>query len=180
MLVHGAYADGSSWGAVIPLLQAAGMNVTAVQNPLTALADDVAATKRALALQDGPLILAGHSYAGTVIGEAGVDPRVAGLVYVAARAPDAGEDYPALTRRFPDAARLGRPDSCRRLRATERGRVPARLRQWRRSGARPRALCRAGPHFGLAVRRPHHPGGVAQQAELLRGVAERPHHQPGP
>jgi pimeloyl-ACP methyl ester carboxylesterase len=101
VLVHGAYADGSSWSAVIPLLQAAGLRVTAVQNPLTALADDVAATRRAIALQDGPTVLAGHSYAGTVISEAGVDPKVAALVYVAARAPDAGEDYVALTRRFP-------------------------------------------------------------------------------
>jgi len=103
VLVHGAYADGSSWSAVIPLLQAAGLAVTAVQNPLTALADDVAATRRAIALQDGPTVLVGHSYAGTVISEAGVDPKVASLVYVAARAPDAGEDYVALTRRFPTA-----------------------------------------------------------------------------
>jgi len=76
VLVHGAYADGSSWSAVIPLLQAAGMRVTAIQNPLTSLADDVAATRRALAMQDGPVILAGHSYAGMVISEAGVDPKV--------------------------------------------------------------------------------------------------------
>ena len=108
VLVHGAYADGSSWSAVIPLLQAAGMKVTAVQNPLTSLPDDVAATRRALALQDGPVVLAGHSYAGTVITEAGIDPKVAALVYVAARAPDAGEDYPALTKNFPTApASLG-------------------------------------------------------------------------
>jgi len=101
VLVHGAYADGSSWSAVIPLLQAAGMQVTAVQNPLTSLTDDVAATRRAIARQDGPTILVGHSYAGTVISEAGVDPKVAALVYVAARAPDAGEDYGALAGRFP-------------------------------------------------------------------------------
>jgi pimeloyl-ACP methyl ester carboxylesterase len=103
VLVHGAYADGSSWSAVIPLLQAAGMRVTAVQNPLTSLADDAAATRRALALQDGPTVLVGHSYAGTVVSETGVDPKVAALVYVAARAPDAGEDYAALTTRFPAA-----------------------------------------------------------------------------
>ena len=103
VLVHGAYADGSSWSEVIPLLQAAGMNVTAVQNPLTSLADDVAAAARAIARQDGPTVLVGHSYAGTVISEAGVDPKVAALVYVAARAPDAGEDYVALTQRFPAA-----------------------------------------------------------------------------
>src|SRR4029450_9161493 len=77
VLVHGAFADGSSWSRVIPLLQAKGYNVTAVQNPLTSLADDVAATQRALALQDGPVILVGHSWAGVVITEVGMDPKVA-------------------------------------------------------------------------------------------------------
>ncbi|MBY3321531.1 alpha/beta fold hydrolase [Rhizobium laguerreae] len=101
VLVHGAYADGSSWSKVIPLLQKAGLRVTSVQNPLTSFADDVAATKRALALQDGPTVLVGHSYAGMVISETGVDPKVSALVYLAARAPDAGEDYPALTAKFP-------------------------------------------------------------------------------
>ena len=74
VLVHGAFADGSSWAKVIPILQAKGYNVTAVQNPLTSLADDVAATNRALAQQDGPVILVGHSWAGVVITEAGMDP----------------------------------------------------------------------------------------------------------
>lgn len=101
VLVHGAYADGSSWAAVIERLQSEGLTVTAVQNPLTSLADDVAFTRRILALQDGPTILAGHSFAGTVITEAGVDPHVVGLVYVAARAPDGGEDYGALAQGFP-------------------------------------------------------------------------------
>ena len=101
VLVHGAYADGSSWSEVIARLQAAGVTATAVQNPLGSLADDVAHTRRILAIQDGPTILAGHSFAGTVITEAGTDPVVVGLVYVAARAPDAGEDYAALAKRFP-------------------------------------------------------------------------------
>lgn len=101
VLVHGAYADGSSWSKVIPLLQKAGLHVTSVQNPLTSFADDVAATKRALALQDGPTVLVGHSYAGMVISQTGVDPKVSALVYVAARAPDASEDYPALAAKFP-------------------------------------------------------------------------------
>jgi pimeloyl-ACP methyl ester carboxylesterase len=101
VLVHGAWADGSSWGEVIPRLQAAGLNVTAVQNPLTSLADSVAATRRALALQDGPTVLAAHSWAGTVISETGTDPKVAALVYVAARAPDADEDFVALSGKFP-------------------------------------------------------------------------------
>jgi pimeloyl-ACP methyl ester carboxylesterase len=101
VLVHGAYADGSSWAKVIPLLQAAGMNVTAVQNPLSSLADDVAATKVALARQNGPTILVAHSFGGTVISQAGLDPKVTGLVYVAARAPEAGEDFAALSAKFP-------------------------------------------------------------------------------
>ena len=101
VLVHGAYADGSSWSEVIKLLHGAGITVTAVQNPLISLADDVAHTRRVLAQQPGPVILAGHSFAGTVITEAGTHPAVAALVYVAARAPDAGEDYGALGGRFP-------------------------------------------------------------------------------
>ena len=91
VLVHGAFADGTSWSKVIPLLEAKGYHVVAVQNPLTSLADDVAATKRAIALQDGPVILVGHSWGGAVITQAGDDPKVAGLVFVAAYAPDAGQ-----------------------------------------------------------------------------------------
>jgi pimeloyl-ACP methyl ester carboxylesterase len=101
VLVHGLYADGSSWIEVIPYLQRAGLQVTAVQNPLTSLAEDVAATRRVLALQDGPTVLVGHSFAGTIISEAGNDPKVSALVYVAARAPDAGEDFGALAAKFP-------------------------------------------------------------------------------
>lgn len=101
VLVHGAWADGSSWTEVIPFLQAAGLKVTAVQNPLTSVADDVAAARRALALQDGPTVLVGHSYAGTVISEAGADAKVTALVYVASHAADAGEDFPSVTAKFP-------------------------------------------------------------------------------
>src|SRR5436190_19167321 len=101
VLVHGAWADGSSWAAVIPYLQAAGLKVTAVQNPLTSLSDSVAATRRALALQDGPTVLVAHSWGGTVISETGTDPKVSALVYVAARGPDAGEDFVALSGKFP-------------------------------------------------------------------------------
>ena len=109
VLVHGAWADGSSWAQVIPKLQAAGLHVTAVQNPLTSLADSVAATRRALAQQDGPTVLVAHSWGGTVISEVGTDPKVTGLVYVAARAPDAGEDFVALSQKV-----SGRPGARRR------------------------------------------------------------------
>jgi pimeloyl-ACP methyl ester carboxylesterase len=91
VLVHGAFADGTSWSKIIPLLEAEGYNVVAVQNPLTSLADDVAATKRIIALQDGPVVLVGHSWGGAVITQAGDDPNVAALVYVAAYAPEAGQ-----------------------------------------------------------------------------------------
>src|SRR5580704_11696415 len=101
VLVHGAYADGSCWSEVVGRLQRAGLNATAVQNPLTSLADDVAATHRILALQDGPTVLVGHSWSGMVISETGIDPKVAALVYVAARAPDANEDFVALSGKFP-------------------------------------------------------------------------------
>jgi pimeloyl-ACP methyl ester carboxylesterase len=109
VLVHGAFADGSSWAKVIPILQAKGYNVTAVQNPLTSLADDVAATKRALAQQDGPVILVGHSWAGFVITEAGMDPKVVGLVYIAAFAPDQGETAGELGKAYPPPPALAAP-----------------------------------------------------------------------
>jgi pimeloyl-ACP methyl ester carboxylesterase len=101
VLVHGSWADGSSWSDVISRLQTAGLHVTAVQNPLTSLADAAAATRRVLALQNGPTVLVGHSWAGTVVSETGTDPKVTSLVYVAARAPDAGEDFVALSGKFP-------------------------------------------------------------------------------
>lgn len=100
VLAHGLYADGSSWSEVIGRLQAEGLNVTSVQNPLTRLSDAVASVERVLARQDGPTVLAGHSFAGTIISEAGMHPNVSALVYVAARAPDAGEDYAALAGSF--------------------------------------------------------------------------------
>lgn len=123
VLVHGAFADGSSWAKVIPRLEKAGLHVIAVQNPLTSFADDVAATKRAIAWQDGPVILVGHSWAGVVITEAGMDPKVAGLVYVAAFAPDVGERVSDLGKDFPPppgSAEL-RPDADGYLTLTTKG-----------------------------------------------------------
>jgi pimeloyl-ACP methyl ester carboxylesterase len=101
VLVHGAWADGSSWSKVIPLLQAKGFHAVAVQNPLSSIADDVASTMRMINAQDGPVLLVGHSYGGAVITEAGTNPKVAGLVYVAAFAPDIGETLSELAKRFP-------------------------------------------------------------------------------
>jgi pimeloyl-ACP methyl ester carboxylesterase len=123
VFVHGAWADGSSWSKVIPLLEAKGLHVVAVQNPLTSLADDVAAATRAIALQDGPVILVGHSYGGAVITEAGNDPKVAGLVFVAAFAPGDGESVASISKPYP-AAPLGgelRPDAQGFLSVTPKG-----------------------------------------------------------
>jgi len=109
VLVHGAFADGSSWNKVIPLLQAQGLKVVAVQNPLTSLEDDVAATKRAIDAQAGPVVLVGHSWGGTVITEAGNDAKVKALVYVAAFAPGVGEDTADGGKGFPPPPGLAHP-----------------------------------------------------------------------
>jgi pimeloyl-ACP methyl ester carboxylesterase len=122
LLIHGAWADGSSWSKIIPLLEAQGLHVVAVQIPLTSFADDVSATQRAIALEDGPVLLVGHSYGGAVITEAGNDPKVAGLVYVSAVAPDKGESAFGLITSVPTPidAEL-RPDKSGFLKLTPKG-----------------------------------------------------------
>jgi pimeloyl-ACP methyl ester carboxylesterase len=104
VLVHGGFVDGSGWEGVYRILKKDGHNVSIVQNPTISLKDDVAATKRILATQDGPVILVGHSYGGAVITEAGNDPKVAGLVYITAFAPDKGESVEALIKNPPPGA----------------------------------------------------------------------------
>jgi pimeloyl-ACP methyl ester carboxylesterase len=96
VLVHGGFADGSGWEGVYKILKGAGCTVAVAQNPTLSLEDDVAVTKRLIAAQDGPVVLVGHSYGGAVVTEAGTDPNVAGLVYIAAFAPDAGESVNSL------------------------------------------------------------------------------------
>jgi pimeloyl-ACP methyl ester carboxylesterase len=107
VLVHGAWADGSSWSKLIPLLQAKGLHVVAVQNPLSSIAEDVASTNRLINAQDGPVLLIGHSYGGAVITEAGNNPKVAGLVYVAAFAPEEGETLGGMAQKFPATPTFG-------------------------------------------------------------------------
>src|ERR1700739_832420 len=108
VLVHGAWADGSGWKVVYDILVKDGYNVSIVQEPETSFKEDVATTKRTLALQDGPCILVAHSYGGAVITEAGTDPSVVGLVYVAAHMPDSGEKESEDGKRFPsDLAKSG-------------------------------------------------------------------------
>jgi len=123
ILVHGAWADGSSWAKVIPLLQARGLRVTAVQLPLNSLEADVATVRRAIALEDGAIVLVGHSYGGVIITEAGNDPKVVGLAYIAAFAPDVGESSGSLGASV-EPARMGaeiRPDNEGFLKLTESG-----------------------------------------------------------
>ena len=123
VLVHGAFADGSSYSKIIPLLEAKGYHVVAVQNPLTSLPDDVAATKRAIAQQDGPVLLVGHSWGGAVISEAGNDLKVAGLVFLAAWALDAGQAAGELGQGLPAAPGMKelRPDAAGFASLTRKG-----------------------------------------------------------
>ena len=107
VLVHGAWADGSSWSKIIPLLQAKGLHVACAQNPLSSIADDVAATNRIIDAQDGPVLLVGHSYGGAVITVAGDNPKVSGLVYVAAFAPDEGETLGGMAQPYGTTPGLG-------------------------------------------------------------------------
>lgn len=107
VLVHGAFADGSSWDKVIPLLKAAGLKVIAVQNPLDSLAGDVAVTNRAIASADGPVVLVGHSWGGAVITEAGLNEKVQSLVYVAAYAPAEGQSVLDTVKGYPDTSGRG-------------------------------------------------------------------------
>lgn len=104
VLVHGGFVDGSGWSAVYEILLAQGHEVSVVQNPTLSLADDVAVTRRAIAAARGPVLLVGHSYGGVVITEAGNDPKVSGLVYIAAFAPDAGESVSSLIANPPPGA----------------------------------------------------------------------------
>jgi pimeloyl-ACP methyl ester carboxylesterase len=123
LFVHGAWANSSAWEKVLPLIDAAGLTGTAVSLSLTSLTDDVATVKRAIALIDGPLLLVGHSYGGAVITEAGSDPKVAGLVYVAAFAPDVGESAASLGAGGPPTRLLEvvRPDEQHFFKLTREG-----------------------------------------------------------
>ena len=127
VLIHGGFVDGSGWEGVYNILKSDGFNVAIVQNPTTSLADDVAFTKRVIAAQPGKTLLVGHSYGGAVITEASTDPNVAGLVYVAAFAPDKGESVASLIKDpAPGAAGAAHPAAARRLPAAGRRSSPRR------------------------------------------------------
>ena len=178
VLVHGLFADGSCWTEVIPQLQAAGLNVTAVQNPLTTLPEAVASALRVLARQDGPTVLVGHSFSGMIVTDAGVHPNVSALVYVAARAPDAGEDYTALAKTFPTP-----PATAGIVFDGVEGRLSeeAFLRDF--AGDLPESEGKGALRGAVAVPEgsshgQDHTRGMALKAELVRCVDRRSHDQP--
>ncbi len=168
ILVHGAWADGSSWSKVIPLLLARGLRVTAAQLALTSLKDDVATVKRALALEDGPTVLVGHSYGGVVITEAGNDPKVSALVYIAAFAPDAGQSVGSLgasAEPAPMAAEV-RPDA--------QGFLKERLRSRPQPDGKGRPVRRAGTDGGRRLRGKRVGRGLEDETELVPGRESGP------
>ena len=172
VLVHGAWADGSSWSKVIPLLQDKGFNVTAAQIPLTSIEDDVAITKRLLATQNGPTVLVGHSYGGIVVSGAGNgSPNVKALVYIAAFALDEGESIEALgkSRPAPAGAAQIRPDANGFLRINREGSrrllLPTSTRFKRASW--PRCKSRSAL-FPLPEKRARPPGRIFRPGTWLR------------
>ena len=180
VLVHGLFADGSCWTEVIARLQAAGLNATAVQNPLTTLPEAVAAAERVLARQDGPTVLVGHSFSGMIVTEAGMHPNVSALVYVAARAPDAGEDYTALAKTYPTP-----PASAGIVFDGDEGRLSeqAFLRDF--AGDLPEAKAKVLYAVAAAIpegaaHRQDHERGLAIETELLCRFHRRPDHQSRP
>ena len=168
VLVHGGFVDGSGWESGYQILKEDGYNVSIVQNPTISLEDDVAVTRRILAAQDGPAILVGHSYGGAVITEAGNDPKVAGLVYITAFAPDKGESVATLIQG--SAARRARTAdiaAAGRLSVPRQGEVP-RLLRGRRGRGKSRVHGRLPSPMGRGgSRRQDQRTGVEGQAELV-------------
>jgi len=178
VLVHGAFADDSSWSKVVPLLKAKGFHVTTAGNPLTSFADDVAAAKRAIAAQDGPTVLVGHSYGGVVITEAGNDPKVVSLVYVAAFAPDAGQSIGEISQAFakPAGADQVQPQPGGFLLLSQKG-----IEEDFAQDLRP-AEGSSGHHATQNVRshlrRQADRGCLACEAHVVRRVEQRSHDRP--
>jgi pimeloyl-ACP methyl ester carboxylesterase len=180
VLVHGAWADGSGWKGVYDILVKDGYNVSIVQEPETSFQDDVTAVKRILALQDGPSILVGHSYGGAVITEAGTDPSVAGLVYIAAHMPDSGEKESDDGKRFPsDLAKSGA------IKKTPDGFTyidPAQFHEYFAadlSAEQAAFMARSQVQLCGQFLSDDHGGCLENQTELDAGGGKRSNHQPG-
>ena len=173
VLIHGAWADGSSWAEVIPRLQAAGLKVTAVQNPLTTLADSVAATRRALALQDGPTVLVAHSWGGTVLSEVGIDPQGHGACLCRGAGTRCRGRFRRAFRQVSSWASAGGHPGTRRFHHNFRGGVSSIFRERCRPHESRSALCRPGAHGRLSVRRTNHSGCLALQTIMVCGLETR-------
>src|ERR1700690_3146662 len=178
VFVHGLFADGSCWTEVIAHLQARGLNCTSVQNPLTTLPEAVASAQMVLDRQDGPTVFVGHSFSGMILTEAGVHPKVSALVYVAARAPDAGEDYTALAKTYPTP-----PASAGIVFDGDEGRLSEKAFLSDFAGDLPEAKAKVlyavqwpFQKALLAGKTTH----AAWRSELLCGINGRPHDQSGP
>ena len=173
VLVHGAFADGSSWDKVIPLLEARGLKVVAVQNPLTSLADDAASVKRVIDAQSGPVILVGHSWSGTVITGVGGDDKVAALVFVAAFAPDVGESTADLGKNGPPppGATSIRPDPAGYLYLTPEGVAKDFAQDLPATQTRVMAVTQ-GPTLRQGLRREGYESGLAEQALVVHRGGE--------
>ncbi len=167
VLVHGAFVDGSTWRGVYDMLKQDGYNVAVVQNPTLSLEGDAAATRRIIDAQDGPVVLVGHSYGGAVITEAGTDPKVAALVYIAAVAPDEGESANTILpiRRTNQSCRR-KTASCSRIgRSFPRRSTPTSSPSWPRSWPTRRSLRAWAPETG---RSPNPPGGSSRAGTWSR------------
>ena len=177
VLVHGLFADGSCWSEVIARLQPKGLQVTSVQNPLTTLPAGVEAAQRALALQPGPTVLVGHSFSGMIVTEAGIDPKVSALVYVAAARARCRRGLHDACKALSNAAGLGRNCLVRRLGQAERGGFPARLRRRPACGQGSRSLRRSGAIRANIAGRQDDTRGMAFQAKLVCRLHGRPDNQ---
>ena len=180
VFVHGLFADGSCWSKVIARLQQKGVNCTSAQNPLTSLHEASETARRAIVAQPGPTVLVGHSFSGMIVSEIGVDPKVSALVYVAARAPDAGEGLYGAGEELSDAPGHSRHCLRRRLGPVVRGGIPARLRGRPTSRGGARAL-----RGSTAIQKVIDDGKdvecrLAHQADLLCRVHPRPDDQSRP
>jgi pimeloyl-ACP methyl ester carboxylesterase len=176
VLVHGAYADGSCWSDVIPYLQARGLNVASVQNPLRTLDEDCGFARRTLAFMNGPTVLVAHSYSGMIASEVGVDPKVTALVYIAARAPDAGEDYTALAAQYPtppaSAGLVRGGDGYRSCRSRRSSTTSRRMSHQRGRGRCTR--CRAGFPTNCSPAAPRRrPGATSRRSTRCRRTTAR-------
>ena len=181
VLVHGAWVDASGWKPIYEILVKEGFQVTMVQEPETSFADDVAAAKRVLDLQDGPTLLVGHSYGGSIITEAGVHPNVVGLVYVAAHAPDVGEDESTLGKKTPSV--LARPrrhqGHAGRIHLSRSVGIPQAVRARPAARAGRIRVALPGSGRGSGVQHAADCGRLEDQAELGHRRRQRPDHQSG-